>query len=127
MKKILFGLLVVCFVSCKKQEGCTDSAAYNFNALAEKNDGSCLYYGKRSIWNNGGAHGNIDIYISGNFVGTIANYFPGVDPECESAGTLTNTMNPGTYTLYAIGTDGAEWNGNIIFNERVCTTYLLPD
>lgn len=31
------------FTSCKKEEGCTDPAAENYNADAKKDDGSCTY------------------------------------------------------------------------------------
>jgi len=45
MKKILFPLLAVSiiFSACKKEEGCTDSTATNYNADAENDDGSCTY------------------------------------------------------------------------------------
>ena len=43
MKIILLGLVtVVAFSSCKKK-GCMDPNANNFNAEAEKDDGSCTY------------------------------------------------------------------------------------
>ena len=45
MKKILFALLTVVLVqsACKKEEGCTDKAATNFNSDAEEDDGSCTF------------------------------------------------------------------------------------
>jgi hypothetical protein len=45
MKKILLPVVGACVVlaSCKKQEGCTDPVALNYNADAEKDDGSCTY------------------------------------------------------------------------------------
>ena len=44
MKKLFYTLLVVSiiFSSCKKEEGCTDPTATNYNADAEKDDGSCI-------------------------------------------------------------------------------------
>ncbi|MDC0204281.1 hypothetical protein OAJ65_00635 [Flavobacteriales bacterium] len=45
MKKLLYLFLVVSFIftACKKEEGCTDAIATNYNADAEENDGSCIY------------------------------------------------------------------------------------
>jgi hypothetical protein len=45
MKKLLYTLLAVSFIftACKKEEGCTDAIAANYNADAEDDDGSCTY------------------------------------------------------------------------------------
>ena len=44
MKYLILPLLLVLLVSsCKKEEGCTDPTAINYNADAEKDDGSCTY------------------------------------------------------------------------------------
>ena len=45
MKKLLIiALLGITAVSCSK-EGCTDPAAYNYNADATSDDGSCTFEG----------------------------------------------------------------------------------
>ena len=45
MKKLLYLFLSVSFIftACKKEEGCTDAIAANYNADAEDDDGSCTY------------------------------------------------------------------------------------
>ena len=51
MKKLLLILLCLplLFGSCKKEEGCTDPVATNYNSDAESDDGSCNY-GIVGIW-----------------------------------------------------------------------------
>lgn len=44
MKHLILPLLLVLLVSsCKKEEGCMDLTAINYNSDAEKDDGSCTY------------------------------------------------------------------------------------
>ena len=44
MKYLILPLFLMLLVSsCKKQEGCTNPTAINYNADAENDDGSCLY------------------------------------------------------------------------------------
>ena len=45
MKKTLFilGALALTFSACKKEEGCTDSTALNFDSKAEEDNGTCTY------------------------------------------------------------------------------------
>ena len=41
------------FTSCKKEEGCVDSSAMNYNVDADKDDGTCVYSHQmaQGIWN----------------------------------------------------------------------------
>lgn len=46
MKKILlvtYAIMLIIINGCKKERGCTDSNAINYNSAAEESDGSCVY------------------------------------------------------------------------------------
>ena len=69
MKKILFIILIISFVfsSCKKEEGCMDPLATNFNIDAEKDDGSCIFSIAGGTWTTQSivSTGSMTISLSG--------------------------------------------------------------
>jgi hypothetical protein len=87
MKKIIYLFLTVSliFSSCKKEEGCKDAQATNYNADAEEDDGSCLY-NITGIW-------SVDDYI-----------LNGVSLFSSAAGNSLTSM---AVSLYA---DGTSWS-----------------
>ena len=86
MKKIIYLFLTVSliFSSCKKEEGCKDAQATNYNADAEEDDGSCLY-NITGIW-------SVDDYI-----------LNGVSLFSSASGNSLTSM---AVNLYA---DGTSW------------------
>jgi len=51
MKKIFYLFIITSFIftSCKKEQGCTDPLAYNYNINAEEDNNSCIYDGCTDI------------------------------------------------------------------------------
>jgi len=52
IKHIILTLILIVFISCKKEEGCTNPQATNYNQNAEEDDGSCI------VENTGGSTGS---------------------------------------------------------------------
>ena len=50
MKRYLLILCLFVLFSCKKEQGCTDQIAINFNSTAEEDDGSCNYSVTGGYW-----------------------------------------------------------------------------
>ena len=47
---LCIGLIVSTTTACGKVEGCTDSSAKNYDAVAEEDDGSCTYDARVIFW-----------------------------------------------------------------------------
>tara|TARA_B100001564_G_scaffold355048_1_gene366699 strand:- start:2454 stop:2963 length:510 start_codon:yes stop_codon:yes gene_type:complete len=62
MKKTIyiFAVISLIFVSCKKEEGCTDPVAANYNSDAENDDGSCIF-DLVGVWNPESVDYNINV------------------------------------------------------------------
>lgn len=82
------GILSLAF-SCKKKEGCTDPISFNYDADAEKDDGSCEY---------AGTGGNTTIVAKPRHHGTP---IVGQAGYVDSAFVKFNTQeNPGSLAAY---------------------------
>ena len=48
----VFFVSIFCFSACKKEQGCTDPNAQNYDSNADTDDGSCIYYSDlaQGIW-----------------------------------------------------------------------------
>ncbi len=113
---IVAGLLIVAG-GCKKTiSGCNDPTAYNYNAIANENDGSCLYhtigesYGGGTIFfvDNSGQHGLIaaptdqstGINWGNNSITTTATGTSGQ----ANTNFIIAALGPGNYAAYLCDT-----------------------
>jgi len=84
MKKILYTLLAVSiiFTACKKEEGCTDAIATNYNADAEDDDNSCIY-SIVGTWSPTSAAVNYSASMGGMILFDTSYTTTSSDPEWE--------------------------------------------
>jgi hypothetical protein len=133
MKKLLyiFFAVSIIFSACKKEEGCTDSLATNFNIDAEDDDGSCVFgiAGGSWITQSIEATGSMTVSIGG---------FPFLDSTLNIVETNPDSLDPykltfadnGLYTEYDNldnAVEGGTWSvsGDQLTINTPDTTLLL--
>jgi len=129
---ISLALLSVTFLSsCKKEEGCTDPTALNFDPDAEKDNSSCQYKGKATFWNHeSNGFCNVAVSINGLPIGVITLDYTGA-PDCGANGAVTYEANPGAYSYTATEEDCdgdglvSTWAGTINITSNGCLTQQL--
>jgi hypothetical protein len=97
MKKLLMIALIIPFLfSCKdkdkEKEGCTDIFALNYDADAEKDDGSCEYCKITFYCKSDSYFGltitSVDISVNGIIIGSATTAYPDGPGNCNAEGTV---------------------------------------
>ena len=100
MKKYLYLILAVSviFTSCKKEEGCSDELATNYNIDAEKDDGSCIFSVAGGTWTTQSvvSTGNMTVSMAGLTVLDSAINYTETNPDSLEPYMLIINEN-GTY------------------------------
>jgi hypothetical protein len=80
--------------------------------------------GKIGFWTDYRKSGNVDLYVDGEFIGTLKSYFEEGEPNCEQEGVITFTYKPGTYNFEA-KSEKLTWSGKITIYENQCVKQKL--
>lgn len=137
---LLLAGLTFTFSGCKKEKGCTNTSAENFESSAEEDDGSCIYTGSYVLWIETGdlpTGYSANVYLNDIYQGNIAVTFASA-PNCDATGALTINKNLGSdksgeYTIKVIlvvggveDTDPANYlYDNANFEANTCTSLQL--
>ena len=86
MKRYLLILCLFVLFSCKKEQGCTDQIAINFNSTAEEDDGSCNYSVTGGYWitQSNTQLGSITTSVAGTIVSDSTFNYTETNPDSLS-------------------------------------------
>ena len=115
MKKLLYLLIAtsLVFTACKKEEGCTDPIATNYNADAEEDDNSCTY-GIVGVWTPISVSGtsSMTVVVLGETVDSFDTTFTMTAAEADMDGDVEFTADG---NMYVDGdTNSYTYSGNVL-------------
>ncbi|MBK6526204.1 MAG: hypothetical protein IPG07_12035 [Crocinitomicaceae bacterium] len=125
-------------ISCKK-EGCTDPQAFNYNADANENDGTCTYQSRTSFWFNQTTSNwlsvtngitSLNIYLNEVLAGTMDPTDWKVGPDCGGDNFTITNNHGGTPTkswAYEVRDQNGtlQYSGSITNSANDCTNVQL--
>ena len=86
--------VTIVFSACKKEEGCTDALATNFNADAEENDNSCTY-SIIGVWtpNTISVNSTQTVTVAGQIIQSFDTAYTMTAEEAEIEGNIEFTSD----------------------------------
>ncbi len=139
---ILFAsLLLIINLSCKKNKGCTDKDATNFNSEVTEDDGSCNYVSYIVFWYNqttandlvAAGYSTLKCVVDGaGSTSSASSVHFNAAPSCGQTGSMTMTEQMGNIKSKSVSysiTDGSSgtviWSGTISINANDCVKKYL--
>jgi hypothetical protein len=108
-----------------KVYGCMDPNALNYNSAANEDDGSCYYNGSVVFYTYNSSYGYIYITLNST-TNDITQYVISGTPSCGQYGCANFTLAPGTYYFSGINSAGTyTWNGYVTITSNGCTQQAL--